>query len=159
MFPVLSQFIRMQAEGQKKLNQGGVNELVLIDVVKEKSRKLDDVHVEILDFDEEERRAGDKRVKQEYHYVKDRLYVSIIKAVYNTIKTTAHNFRGLKRAKFIMRQNKPNMILLYDDNRLEFEKYFVYYAKKWGIQTIVAPICMADIEGILINPSNGFRIK
>ncbi len=132
---------------------------VRIDAVKEKSRKLDDVHVEILDFDEEERRAGDKRVKQEYHYVKDRLYVSIIKAVYNTIKTTAHNFRGLKRAKFIMRQNKPNMILLYDDNRLEFEKYFVYYAKKWGIQTIVAPICMADIEGILINPSNGFRIK
>lgn len=132
---------------------------VTLDMVREKSGQLGNVDLKIVDFDKKERGKTQKQEKSDYQYVKDKLYISLIKAVFNTSKIVMQNKEGLKKAKAIMKREKPDIILLYDDNRLELEKFFVYYAKKQGIKTVIAPICLANTKGILMNPSNGFRIK
>ena len=50
----------------------------------------------------------------------------------------------------MMKNEKPDAVLLYADNKSELEKFFIYCAKRQRIPTIVAPICMSD---------NGFRQK
>lgn len=132
---------------------------VQINAVKGKSRIFDSGYFSILDFDEKERQKGGEAVNRDYRYVRDKFYVSAYKAVLNTFKIVAQNSWGLRRAKSVMTDEKPSIILLYADNKSELEKFFIRHAKKQGIKTIVAPICMSDIEGILLNPSNGFRQK
>lgn len=132
---------------------------VQISAAREKSRVFEAGYLTILDFDEEERKKGRDAVNRDYKYVKDKFYVSAYKSVFNTVKIVTQNRWGLRRAKGIMVEEKPSVILLYADNKSELEKFFIHYAKKQGIKTIIAPICLSDIEGILLNPSNGFRQK
>ncbi len=127
--------------------------------VKEKSRNLGNASFKVLDFDKRERQRGKALVNRDYKYVKDRFYVSAYKAAFNTVKIVTQNRQGLRRAKIMMKNEKPDAVLLYADNKSELEKFFIYCAKRQRIPTIVAPICMSDIEGILLNPSNGFRQK
>lgn len=132
---------------------------VQIRAVKEKSRNLGNASFKVLDFDKRERQRGKALVNRDYKYVKDRFYVSAYKAAFNTVKIVTQNRQGLRRAKIMMKNEKPDAVLLYADNKSELEKFFIYCAKRQRIPTIVAPICMSDIEGILLNPSNGFRQK
>lgn len=132
---------------------------VQIQKVREKSRSLGSASLKVLDFDKKERQRERASVNHDYKYVKDKLYVSACKAVLNTCKIVAENRRGLRKAKSVIKNEKPNVVLLYADNKSELEKFFIYYAKRQGIPTIIAPICMASIELILKNPTNGFRQK
>lgn len=132
---------------------------VQITVVRERVRALNARHLVILDFDERKREEGGGAVSRDYRYVRDKWYVSLVKAVFNTVKMVARNRGGLRRAGRILKREKPDIILLYADNKSELEKFFIYLAKRRGIETVIAPICLSDIEGILINPSNGFRLK
>lgn len=132
---------------------------VKVGAVKEKSSGLENTDLKIIDFDEKERIKNRNQVKHDYQYRKDKLYISLVKAVFNTTRIVAQNRKGLKKAKAIMKCEKPDIILLYVDNKMELEKFFIYYAGKQGIKTVIAPICLVNIKGILINPSNGFRIK
>lgn len=132
---------------------------VQISVIREKAGIFGEGYLTILDFDEKERQKGKKEVNRDYKYVRDKLYVSACKAVFNTAKIVVQNRQGLHRAKNIIKNEKPNIILLYADNKSELEKFFVYCAKRQGIKTVIAPICLSDIEGVLLNPSNGFRQK
>ena len=128
-------------------------------VVQEMLNKLGNKNCMVIDFDEKQRMKEQSLIKEEYKYVKDKFYVSLLKAVYNTVKIIIQNEKGMGKTREILKNESPNIILLYADNRSELEKYFIYYARKRKIRTVIAPICMSDIEGILINPSNGFRIK
>ena len=132
---------------------------VQIDVVREKGRALGNSDLVILDFDEEQRGKKSEQGSRDYKYVKDKLYISLIKAVFNTVKIVTENKKGLRKAKKIIKSEKPDIVLLYADNKSELEKFFIYYAKKQGIKTVIAPICFSSIEGVLRNPSNGFRQK
>jgi len=132
---------------------------VQAEAMKEKGEALDAGYFVILDFDDEERRQSKAAVDRNYRYVKDKFYVSLYKAIFNIVRIIKDNRRGLGKAKKILKSQKPDIILLYADNKSELEKFFIYYAKKQKIQTIIAPICLSDIEGILLNPSNGFRQK
>ncbi len=132
---------------------------VTIQAVEEKGRRLGNADLHIIDFDKEERIESQKQTAYDYRYVKDKIYISLVKAVFNTAKIVRQNRKGLRKARDIMKREKPNVVLLYDDNRLEMEKFFIHYAKKQGIKTVVAPICFASMQGIFINPSNGFRIR
>ena len=132
---------------------------VQISVVREKGRALGNSDLMILDFDEEQRRKNSEQGNRDYKYVKDKLYISLIKAVFNTVKIVTENKKGLSRAKKIIKSEKPDIVLLYADNKSELEKFFIYHAQKQGIKTVIAPICFSSIGGILKNPSNGFRQK
>lgn len=132
---------------------------VQIDVVREKGIALGNPDLVILDFDEEQRGKKSEQGSRDYKYVKDKLYISLIKAVFNTVKIVTENKKGLRKAKKIIKSEKPDIVLLYADNKSELEKFFIYHARKQGIKTVIAPICLSDIEGILLNPTNGFRIK
>lgn len=96
--------------------------------------------------------------QREYHYKKDILAVSLVKAVFNVAGMVGQNVSGLLKAQRIIKKEKPSIILLYADNKAEFEKFFIFWAKKNNIKTVVAPICFSSIQGILDNPTNGFRI-
>lgn len=96
--------------------------------------------------------------QEEYHYKKDILPISLIKAVFNVIRMVGENISGLIRAHKLIKNESPSVILLYADNKAEFEKFFIFWAKKKNIKTVVAPICFSSIQGILDNPTNGFRI-
>lgn len=135
---------------------------VHIQPVREKCRGLDD-RIQVLDFDERQRIKDEKSTKHsEYHYKKDIFVTAVIKSIVNVMKIVLENRQGLRKAKKICRDTKPDIILLYADNKSELEKFFIYLAKKKKkkkkIKTVVAPICLSDIEGILFNPTNGFRI-
>lgn len=99
-----------------------------------------------------------KAPTKEYHYKKDILPVTLIKAVINVIRMVGGNVIGLLKAHEIIKNENPSIILMYADNKAELEKYFIFWAKKKNIKTVVAPICFSSIQGILDNPSNGFRI-
>lgn len=99
-----------------------------------------------------------KAPAKEYHYKKDILPVTLIKAVFNVVRMVGENIIGLLKAHEIIKNENPSIILMYADNKAEFEKYFIFWAKKKNIKTVVAPICFSSIQGILDNPSNGFRI-
>lgn len=130
---------------------------VQIGVVREKREALGNLDFMILDFEEEQRLKDNESVNRDYKYIKDKFYISLIKAVFNTGKIITENKQGLRKAKDVIKKEKPNVILLYADNKSELEKFFIYHAKKQKIKTVIAPICFSSIEGILENPSNGFR--
>lgn len=132
---------------------------VQIDVVREKGRALGKSDLMILDFDEEQRWKKSEQGSRDYKYVKDKLYISLIKAVFNTVKIVTENKKGLRKAKNIIKSEKPDIVLLYADNKSELEKFFIYHARKRNIKTVIAPICFSSIEGVMKNPTNGFRIK
>ena len=108
--------------------------------VREKGMKTGAGDFAVLDFDERERNKCRSEADRDYKYVKDKLYVSAGKAVFNTAKIITHNRQGLRKAKLILENEKPNVILLYADNKSELEKFFIYYAKKRHIKTVIAPI-------------------
>ncbi len=128
-------------------------------VVREKGMKTGAGDFAVLDFDERERNQCRSEADRDYKYVKDKLYVSAGKAVFNIAKIITHNRQGLRKAKHIFKNEKPNIILLYADNKSELEKFFIYYAKKRHIKTVIAPICFSSIASILSNPTNGFRLN
>lgn len=132
---------------------------VRIDLARAKAGKLANPHFTIVDFDGKERRKSGLPIPQDYRYVKDNICVSLIKSVGNVAGIFRENRAGLKRAKVIINSEKPNIILLYADNRSELEKFFLYLAPKQGIKTVIAPICFSSIDGILANQSNGFRLN
>lgn len=100
------------------------------------------------------------RRQKEYKYKKDILPVSLIKAVFNVVIMVGKNISGMVKAHKIIRNENPAVILLYADNKAEFEKFFIFQAKKKKIKTVIAPICNAvtTVGDILVNPTNGFRI-
>lgn len=102
--------------------------------------------------------AGNKENGGEYRYKADIVPIALVKALFNVLKLFYENMFGIGKAYRIIKQTEPRIILLYADNKAEFEKYFIYWAKKKGIRTIVAPICFSSITGILSNPTNGFRL-
>lgn len=132
---------------------------VQINVAREKGRALENSDLVILDFDEEERLKKAEPARGDYKYVKDKFYVSLLKGIFNIVRIVGQNRKGQNRAKSIMKNAHPNIILLYADNKSELEKFFLYQAKKQKIKTVIAPICFSSIAGILANPSNGFRQK
>lgn len=97
---------------------------------------------------------------KEYHYKADPLVVSLFKSIYNSCRLVGRNLRGMARARRIICNIAPAVILLYADNKAEFEKFFIYWAKRRNIRTVVAPICntINSVGDILVNPSNGFRL-
>lgn len=99
--------------------------------------------------------------RKEYHYKKDILPVSLVKAVFNVVVMVGRNISGLAKAHKIIKKEEPTIILLYADNKAEYEKFFIFWAKKKNIKTVVAPICNDVIEfgDILKNPTNGFRLN
>lgn len=100
-----------------------------------------------------------KKVQQKkYVHKKDILAVALLKAVFNVVRMVGTNIIGLTKAHTIIKNENPSVILLYADNKAEFEKFFIFWAKKKNIKTVVAPICFSSIQGILNNPTNGFRI-
>ena len=103
---------------------------VQISVVREKGRALGNLDLMILDFDEKQRGKNSEQGNHDYKYVKDKLYISLVKAVFNTIKMITENKKGLRKAKNIIKREKPDIVLLYADNKSELEKFFIYYARK-----------------------------
>lgn len=98
---------------------------------------------------------------KDYHYKKEILPVSLVKAVFNVAVMVGRNISGLVKAHKIIKKEEPSVILLYADNKAEYEKFFIFWAKKKNIKTVVAPICNDVIEfgDILKNPTNGFRLN
>lgn len=125
----------------------------------EKIREMGMVGFSLVDFDEKSRKTNRGRINQNYQYKKDRLWISAGKAVVNTCKIVDANRRGKHNARNIIKSGKPDIILLYADNKSELEKYFIFYARKWHIKTVIAPICFSSTASILSNPRNGFRLK
>lgn len=99
--------------------------------------------------------------QKEYHYKKDILPVSLVKAVFNVAGMVGRNISGLTKAYKIIKREAPSVILLYADNKAEYEKFFIFWAKKKNIKTVIAPICNSTINigDILTNPTNGFRLN
>lgn len=132
---------------------------VQIEIVEKKIQKMGIACFALLDFDEKTRKAGKKRTNQNYQYKRDVFLISLGKAAVNTCRIVRDNRRGKHVARDVIKNEKPNIILLYADNKSELEKYFIFYAQKWHIKTVIAPICFSSIAGVLSNPTNGFRLK
>lgn len=111
----------------------------------------------VICFDSQKSR-GAKRNQEDYQYKPDIMPVAVCKALLNVIKLVFGNLDGMGKAYRIIKETNPSVILLYADNRAEFEKYFIFWAKRKQIKTVVAPICFSSIEGVLDNPTNGFRL-
>ncbi len=132
---------------------------VQIKAAEEKIQKMGMECFALIDFDEKGRKTDRDRIGREYRYKKDNLIISIGKAVGNICRIAAGNSRGKHRARKVLKNDPPRMILLYADNKSELEKFFIYYAKRKKIKTIIAPICFSSPASILSNPTNGFRLK
>lgn len=132
---------------------------VQIKVFEEKIPKMGMDGFALIDFDEKAREAGKERIVQDYHYKRESLWLSFGKAIVNTCRIMYGGRTGKRSARNVIKNETPNIILLYADNKSELEKYFIHYAKKRHIKTVIAPICFSSIEGILSNPTNGFRLK
>ncbi|MDE5719003.1 MAG: hypothetical protein K2I53_15635 [Lachnospiraceae bacterium] len=132
---------------------------VHIKVAEEKIQKMGINRFSLIDFDKKAGGADGKRIGREYQYKRDSLLISLGKAVVNTCRMVIGNSRGKHCALDIIKRERPRVILLYADNKSELEKFFIYYAKKQKIKTVIAPICFASIASILSNPTNGFRLK
>ncbi len=132
---------------------------VQIKIVKGKIRKIEANGFDVIGFEKSEGTADRKRISQKYQYKKDGLMISFGKAIANTCRIMDSSRKGKRAARNVIKNENPNIILLYADNKSELEKYFIFYAKKWHIKTVIAPICFSSIAGILSNPTNGFRLK
>lgn len=113
--------------------------------------------ITVICFDSQKSRRA-KENQEDYQYKPDILPVATCKAFVNVVKMIARNLCGMRKAYRIIKKTSPSAILLYADNRAELEKYFIFWAKRKGIKTVVAPICFSSVEGVLDNPTNGFRL-
>lgn len=102
--------------------------------------------------------ACPQKIDNKYGFKRCIQKIPVINAIFGLADIVINNIRGLFKAKRLIKKERPVVILLYADNKAEFEQYFIYWAKKDKIETIIAPICYASIDGILSNPTNGFRI-
>ena len=132
---------------------------VRIKGAEEKIQKMGMNRLTLIDFDEKARVTDGKRNDRNYRYKRDSLVISLGKAAVNSCRIVSGNIRGKQCARDIIKRERPGIILLYADNKSELEKFFIYYAKKLKIRTVIAPICFASIASILSNPTNGFRLK
>lgn len=132
---------------------------VQIKVVEEKVQKMGMDRFALVDFGEKTGAGEREQVDRNYQYQKDSLWISLGKAVGNTRRIAAANRRGKHGARDIIKGERPAIILLYADNKSELEKFFIFYAKRKQIKTVIAPICFSSIAGVLSNPTNGFRLK
>lgn len=116
--------------------------------------------IRIIRFYPQKSPAKTKQHK-EYHYKKEILPISLVKAVFNVVRMVGRNVSGLAKAHKIIKMEEPSVILLYADNKSEYEKFFIFWAKKKNVKTVVAPICNGSVEfgDILLNPTNGFRLS
>lgn len=132
---------------------------VQIKVVEEKVQKMGMDRFALVDFGEKNGAGEREQADRNYQYQRDSLWISLGKAVGNTLRIAAANRRGKHGARDIIKSERPAIILLYADNKSELEKFFIFYAKRKQIKTVIAPICFSSIAGVLSNPTNGFRLK